>query len=846
MTFERFWPLALLAIIPCLLWVKKRTVVDLSPKHLRLSIWIRAALIAVIAFALTQPALVRATEYISTVYLLDVSQSVSPAAVQEALQWIRQTHETGNAHHARFVAFGANSMAFEGPEALSRAPVSTTGNAGTIDQRKTALPEAIDHAIRLFAPEHLKKLILLSDGNANTGRLESAIEHLRQEGVQVYTRALASRTTRDAWIESVMLPETIIPEEVFPVEVHLYSQFPTSAGVELKTNGKASARRVVALNPGMNRIAFETTFTDEKATTAVVEAAADVRGDSLAANNGFRQSAAVLGKPRVLYVEGYAPSARYLREALTIEGFLVDVLEPSALPSNAKDIDSYEGVIISDVDKKAFSEAQMRALATYVRDYGGGLILAGGENTYGKEGYSGSTLEEILPVTFDTEKQRQPLAMVVVLDRSGSMAGQKMDLAKEATKAPLDNLIEQDYFGVIVFDYNFKWEVDLQPITPAAKLDMRDTISRIVATGNTNIFPALREAYEKLRGVPGETKHIILLSDGQTPADDFRGLAEEMVKDKITVSTVAVTAASDRVLMENIANWGGGRAYYVDNPAGVVQIFADETDLAAGKSIRDESFQPVVKKVVEAFKGIDFKSAPQLHGYVSTKAKATAEILLATRLDSPLLARWQYGLGKTAIFTSDAKDRWAADWLDWAGYSKFWAQLLRETLRRSENDEFDFRVVRDGDDALISITAVDKDGRFRNGLEPQVGIEGPSVKVVKTIPQVGPGAYELRIPIPDDGVYAFHASAQGAGSAARTLEYSYPQEYHFYPPDTGRLRALSAETGGVYEPQSAQIFETNGTAVEHHTQLWPGLAVAALVLYLLDVFLRRLRLFEVV
>jgi uncharacterized membrane protein len=736
-------------------------------------------------------------------------------------------------------------VAFETPEELSNAPVSTTGRDGTIDQSKTSLAEAIDHAIRSFAPEHLKKLILLSDGNANAGRLESAIEHLRQEGVQVYTKPMASRTTRDAWIESVIVPGTITPEEVFPVEVHLYSQFQTSAEVELKTNGKPSARRLVALSEGMNRVAFETSFADDKVTTAVVEATADVRGDSLAANNKFRQSAAVLGKPRILYVEGHAASARYLREALTLEGFVVDVMEPSAVPAKAKELDVYETVVVSDVDRKSFSETQMRALATYVRDYGGGFILAGGENTYGKEGYSESTIEEMLPVTFDTEKQRQPLAMVVVLDRSGSMAGQKMDLAKEATKAPLDNLIEQDYFGVIVFDYNFKWEVEVQPVTPAARLDMRDTISRIVATGNTNIFPALREAYEKLRDVPGETKHIILLSDGQTPADDFRGLAEQMTKDKITVSTVAVTAASDRALMENIATWGGGRAYYVDNPASVVQIFADETDLAAGKSIRDESFQPVVKKVVEAFKGIDFKTAPELHGYVSTKTKATAETLLATRLDHPLLARWQYGLGKTAIFTSDAKDRWAADWLDWPGYSKFWAQFVRETLRRSENDEFDFQVVRDGDDALISITAVDKEGRFRNGLAPQVSIEGPSeATLVKNIPQVAPGAYELRVPLSADGVYTLRASAQGAGAAARTLEYSYPKEYHFYPPDTARLRSLSAETGGVYEPDAAQIFDTAGTAVEHHTQLWPVLSVAALLLYLLDVFLRRLRLFE--
>ena len=844
MTFERLWPLLFLIIIPGLWLARRVTVVDLSSRHLQVSTIIRSALILCIALALMQPILVRTASYVSTVYLLDVSQSVSPAAVKDALEWIHKTHQEGSSAHSRFIAFAANSVSFDAPEDLARVQVADVEREGAVDQSKTRLAPAIDHAIRSFAPEHLKRLILISDGNDNSGELETAIDHLRQEAVKVYTRPMASRTTRDAWIESVISPATVTAEEPFPVEVHVYSQFQTAAELQLKANGKLLARRSVALNDGMNRIAFEASLKDETA-MAVLEATATVTGDSLSLNNTFRQSAVVLGKPRVLYVEGYAPSSKYLKDALTVEGFQVDVIGPADMPANAKELDLYETLIISDVEKRALTENQMKAITIYVRDYGGGFILTGGENTYGKEGYTGSTIEEVLPVTFDTEKEREPLSMVVVLDRSGSMAGQKMDLAKEATKAPLVDLTEEDRFGVIVFDYNFKWELEIQQITPTNREQMRDSISRIVATGNTNIFPALREAYEKLREVPGETRHIILLSDGQTPADDFRGLTEQMSKDKITVSTVAVTAASDRVLLENIANWGGGRAYYVDNPASVVQIFADETNLAAGKSVREESFVPVVKKTVEAFKGIDFKTAPNLQGYVATKAKPTAEVLLATPADRPLLARWQYGLGKTAIFTSDVKDRWAADWLQWPGYTKFWAQFVRETLRRQDNDEFDLQVVRTGDEALVTINAMEKDGRFRNALQPQLRVEGPTQETSAIdVPQVGPGAYEVRVPLPADGTYVFRTSGEGVGVASRTLEYSYPEEYHFYPPDTRRLRSISTETGGVYQPVGPEIFDTGGDTVSHHGQLWPWLAAFALVLYLGDVLLRRLRLFE--
>jgi uncharacterized membrane protein/uncharacterized protein YegL len=634
----------------------------------------------------------------------------------------------------------------------------------------------------------------------------------------------------------------VIAEEQFPVEVHVYSQGGGPGEVQLLNGDKLIERRNVALRDGLNRIAFAASVKDESP-TVVLQATCTVEGDPWPANNVFLKSAAVMGKPHILYVEGHAASAKYLRDALTVEGFQVEVASPDQLPATVDKLDPFDAVVISDVERSDLSEDQMQALATYVRDLGGGFLLAGGENTYGKEGYTGSTIEEILPVTFETDKERQSISMVVVLDRSGSMAGSKMELAKEATKAPLDLLKEDDRFGVLTFDYNFQWALKIQEAKD--KESMRETISKIVATGNTNIYPALREAYEQLKEVAGETKHIILLSDGQTPAEDFKGLSAEMMKDKITVSTVAVTAASDRVLMENIANWGGGRAYYVENAENVPQIFQDETELAAGKSLQEETFKASVLKTIEAFKGIDFTTAPELLGYVATKSKSTAEVVLETSGKKPLLARWQYALGKSAIFTSDVKDRWAADWLKWKNYSKFWSQLVRETMRRQDNDEFDLQVERVGDRAAITINAVEKDGRFRNLLHPKLRIVDPSQgSSIVEVPQVGPGSYEMRVPLTQDGPYVFRAIGEVAGGPSRTLEYSYPDEYHFYPPNFQTLREISAETGGVYQPAGPEIFDAGDQRVDVHTKLWPVLASLALALFITDVFLRRLRLFE--
>ena len=211
------------------------------------------------------------------------------------------------------------------------------------------------------------------------------------------------------------------------------------------------------------------------------------------------------------------------------------------------------------------------------------------------------------------------------------------------------------------------------------------------------------------------------------------------------------------------------------------QVFTEEAELATQGTLREEPFQVVVIKDVEAFKGIDFANSPPLLGYVSTLEKDTADILLQADDEKPLLARWQYGLGKTVAFTSDVKDRWAADWLSWAGYGKFWPQLVRETMRRQENGEFDLRIEKDGDEARISITALEDDGGFRNELNSQIRVLDPQQNVsVLDVYQTGPGTYETGFPVPERGPYVVRVVGDEAG-VSRILPYSYPEEYHFYP-----------------------------------------------------------------
>jgi hypothetical protein len=210
-----------------------------------------------------------------------------------------------------------------------------------------------------------------------------------------------------------------------------------------------------------------------------------------------------------------------------------------------------------------------------------------------------------------------------------------------------------------------------------------------------------------------------------------------------------------------------------------------------------------------------------------------------------LLARWQYGLGKTAIFTSDLKDRWAVEWLKWNGYSKFWSQLVRDTMRRRDDDQFDFRVQRENNEAHITINAVSKDGQFRNKLQTQVRVIGPDQNISDVpVRQVGPGSYAAKAPLAKKGTFTFRAVSDQTSGPSRVLAYSYPDEYHFYPPNTELLRSIANETGGTFQPNASDVFKTRGETTALPTPLWPYLAVVALLLYITDVVLRRIRIFE--
>jgi uncharacterized membrane protein len=477
--------------------------------------------------------------------------------------------------------------------------------------------------------------------------------------------------------------------------------------------------------------------------------------------------------------------------------------------------------------------------------------MVGGEESFGLGGYYRTPIEEALPVTMEVKQKVEipSLAVVLSIDRSGSMAMStdekvtKLDLAKEAAHLVVDLLDERNEVAVMSWDTEFLWDV---PIRAARdKGAIHHAIATIKAGGGTDGYPALKESYSVLFERPALLKHVIFLSDGQMTRGDFQGLLRRMSKDKITVSTVAIGKDADLQLMVDVAKWGRGRFYYTEDSQTIPRIFTLETQLASKASIVEQPFRPqLTAPQHEAMQDLDWKAAPPLGGYVATTLKSTADLVLMSHQEDPVLATWRYGLGRSAAFTSDAKAKWGVLWLRWREFNKFWAQLTRWTLRTGSRSDTVAMVERHDNVGEVVVDAIDGKGEFINFLDSQVGVVAPNrERTVIDLEQVAPGRYRGRFPAPQEGVYlvgmAQRRNDRVVGSQLAGLVVPYAEELRDLGVDETGLREISELTGGgpLNDPRETFLKQRRQSRIA--VEIWPWLVGLVAVLLVPDIALRR-------
>ncbi len=869
-------------IAPFFLWVTGRSLADLPWLQRVLSAALRVAFVALLVLGLSRLARTATTQKVCTVYLVDVSESVPDAAVEDARAEIAKGL-IGKPPDAlvRVITFAKRprlvplaDAAVEAP-VLERHDVAVTSGVRPMEKRSgmgagTDIASALQLAYGQYPAGYLRRAVLLTDGVQTDGDVLAEANRAREFGVKIFTMAYRRPVPGEVALRDLRVPDKVSVGEPFTLHANIFSSRAQKVKATLK-QGEAinglDGLRSLDLKAGDNDVSFKSVVRVAGEVTYALELS-DIPEDSFRENNKFAVSVAVPGRPTVLYAEGNPARASYLSAALLAQELDVDVRSPREIPSSIRELERYDFVILSDASAESVSLTQQDAIESYVRDLGGGFLFAGGEAGFGLGGWAHTTIERILPVRMDAEKRRDEpqVAMVLVLDRSGSMSGLPIEMAKAAAKATADTLAADDLLEVIAFDSAPTRVVRMTPAKHRARI--QGDIARIQAGGGTEIFSALDAAYQTLTATRARRKHMILLTDGQAPQNGIRDLVQAMAAEGITASAVGLGSGIDETLLRMIAELGGGRLYKVADAQSLPRVFTRETELVSRNAAVEEYFQPKVVSPADFLRGIDMNSAPFLHGYVATKMRAVpAQEILTSEVREPILARWHVGLGWSLAWTSDVKNLWAVEWLRWPGYGQFWGQLVREHMRQKKRQTYEMRAEIDAATGRVkaSIDAVGLDDRFQNGLDAKLTVTGPRDGSGKAegrplpvvMRQTAPGHYESDFPLDRFGSFVLHASLErsvedgkGGQKSVQVAESfghvtnAYPREYLALAPDIATLSMTAETTGGRVDPDVNGVFDPAGDTIRFHEDLWSRFIGAALAVYLIDLLVRRVRLFD--
>jgi uncharacterized membrane protein len=853
--------LLMAAILPYLALVRRASLTDLSAAQQWLSASVRGLAIMGVALALSRPTLVLLQHHVCEVLLVDVSASVPDSALHDAQTYVQSAWQGRGDNDVLVVRFAGRAEAVP-PPAKPNDPFSAVGRFDDpAVENATDLERALELAEGLYPAGSIRRAVLLSDGLETSGDAIAEAQKAASLGLRIDTVAFASDVDPEISLRALHLPDTIQPEAPFLATAEVWSNESASATITLYQDGFLNGlqpTQTVSLTPGRNDVPFRTVVHDGGAVTYRAELTT-AAPDRFKDNNRVVATALVRGQPRVLYVEGEPDYSGDLARALKAQDIDVEVRGPDGVPQSERDLAPYDLLLLSDVPVAYVGPDQMSAIDGYVRDLGGGFIMAGGDQSFGSGGYSGTTIEKLLPVTFADQKKEQEarLALILVIDRSGSMGtgsggATKIELAKEAAKSTAEILDPDDLLGVVAFDTLPTVVVRLQ--SASNRMAIEEDISRLNAGGGTAILPAMQEAFQELSTAHAKVKHVILLTDGQSDTGGLLDLIQEMASpaDKITVSTVGVGDDADRDLLATIAQTGQGKFYFTRDPASIPRIFTDDATEVARSSIVEDQIGVKVANSEPIVAGLGLDTAPPLRGYVSTQAKAGADVVLLTSTDEPLLARWQRGLGQAVVWTSDVKARWSADWIAWEGFQRFWAQVVRATMRHGVDETFDLRAqITDGSTAHVVVDAIGADDRFVNGLTTDVTVLDPDRQgwtAHASLVQTAAGRYEGDVTLPRYGSYllrATHRDDSGAvvAESQGAVSLPYPAELRTAPADTDLLARLRELTGGLDTPTVAQMLDPGDLSQPYRHELWPWVVLAMAALYVLDVALRRVRLF---
>lgn len=818
MTFGHPWFL-LLALAP-LAW----GYYEWPKSNRRRALALKVASFVLVFLAIAEPRLDISTSRVAVGMLVDTSASVTQSDLDRASQLASELNSARGRSALRVIPFARATRpagASEDQRPWKIRP--TSGEAG----RATDIEAAVREAITSLPAGMLPRLALVSDGLENRGSIARAAWQAQQAGIAIDTFPLQGRSQPAVRLESVSLPPNAFTGEPFSIELALSAPKPVAAEVELAAEGRSLGKSQVSLSAGTTQIRMHASVN----TPGALDLSVSIRAEG-AGELRFDQ-AIMLRRPRLLYLS---------QDSTLVDGNLGNALAAAEFEVvRSQDfgqmkLADFQLVVLNNWDLEKIDPARKGELEQFVKQGGGLLVIGGEHNVYDEKKTAEDALDRVLPAKLLPPRSQEGTVVVLIIDKSSSMDGPKMELAKAAATGAAMNLRPIDQVGVLMFDNSWAWAI------PIRKADDRNLIASRIASifpnGGTQIPPALTEAYQKVLPVTAPYRHILLLTDGISEEGNSYAIAKDAAAQHISISTIGLGADVHREYLEKVAQIAEGKSYFLKDPQGLEQIVLRDVMEHTGSTAVEKTLAPEVAKLTEILEGVDIAKAPPLKGYVRFEAKPTAETILRFDPREPLLMRWQYGLGRSAVFTSDAKNRWAADWVAWKGYDKFWTNLSRDLLPHTQAGE-----------ARVEFDSANGDLVVDYRLGP--GVEEPAK--LPAIYAIGSDGFQKSVPILRTAAGAYHGRLrigprQGL-FRVRPLEDSpiFP-EIGLYRPETELteyganpelLKRVAEFTGGHFQPNASAVFDSGGRSLASVLPLWPGLLALALALGVAEIVMRK-------
>ncbi|HEV3232460.1 MAG TPA: VWA domain-containing protein [Candidatus Dormibacteraeota bacterium] len=807
----------------------------LSRFRARLALGVRLAMLLALVLALSGLAVTSPPRGQTLVVLADRSASVTAAADQERQAVTALIAALRGEDRLGVVSFGRDPVVEAPPDHQP----AFSDFSGTPNVNYTNVENALRLGASLLPPDQRRHLLLVSDGRQNIGDALAEARLLRGQGTRVDVLPLKLDQGPEVYVDSLRVPAAVPPGARPHALTVLESNVATFGRLVVSVDGRQVHDAPLSLPVGETQVdvvlpALGPGFHD-------VHAEIDPAQDTFAENNVGEGLIEVLGPQQVLVVEGGPGEAANLAAALRAASLSPRVVAPAQVPAAAADLAQYQAVALVDVPATALVADQMLALQAGVRDLGIGLAAFGGPDTFGPGGFAGTPLEAALPIDMQIadRSQKPPVAVVLVLETMEDASADAV--MRAAAKAVVAHLTARDLVGVT--DSNTGLVVPLQPVADQKKIDA--AIDGIQSFGDAMSYgPFIQTAGDALAAHADTTRHIIVLGDGDT-GGDYGSLLQGLTARGITTSAIGIDVHHSPQMMAEmaaIARDGKGRFYQSESPGQVPDLLLQETQKGLKPWIVEERFRPSLDAPSPTLAGIDLTAFPALTGYVASTPKAAAEVVLRSAKHDPVLAQWQYGLGRSTAWTSDTSGRWTAELLGWNQSGRLLANIVASTLPLGADPALALQAQTSGDTGhlIAQLAGAPADATaVANVVAPD--LTTTSVPLQPT----GAGRFEGDFTADQVGAYVAHVEVRGNGGRAvhagtAGLAVAYSPEFRALGTNLGLLRQLAAAGGGVVLTDPAAAFAQPLPDLQvSHSLAFLLLALAALLLPL-DVACRRL------